>query len=66
MKSNLILTLLILASALLHVGPIVPVLLLAGGFVSITENNVAILLFVMMLNVLALVQLHLWNAKPLR
>ena len=57
---------LVIFAAVLHVAPIVPLLLIAGGFVPITETSVSILMMIMLVNTIALVQLHLWNVKPIK
>jgi hypothetical protein len=54
---------LIIFAAVLHVGPIVPILLIAGGFAPLTETSVSILMLIMVVNTIGLVQLHVWNAK---
>lgn len=63
MKSHTILTLLILGSALLHVGPIALVALLACAFIPLTHTSVALVLLGLLLNTLALVRLHVWNGS---
>lgn len=63
MKSKLVLILLILASALLHVGPAALVALLAGAFIPLTDTNVALVFLALGINAIALVQLHVWNGS---
>jgi hypothetical protein len=61
MKKNLILIGAILGSAILHIGILVPILLLASGLVPLTEVNAALLLAATAINAYALVRLHIWN-----
>jgi hypothetical protein len=64
MKKNLILIFAIVGSAILHIGIIVPILLIASGLVPLTESSAAILFAATVVNVLALVKLHTWNSLP--
>jgi hypothetical protein len=61
MKKNLILIFAIVGSTILHIGILVPIILLASGLVPLTEVNAAILSGVMAINAYALVRLHVWN-----
>ena len=61
MKKNLILISAIVGSAAIHLGILVPILLLASGLVPLTETSAAILFAAMVLNAYALVRLHTWN-----